>query len=345
MTESAPSLVSGMGVHDDWLAELRDRGASIEDRRVLHFGAPETERARLGEHPSLHALTDWSLIRAAGGDAQAYLQAQLSTDLALISPDRGQLSTYCTPQGRVFAGLVLWPDIAGYLLQVPFTIATAVCQRLQRYVLRATVELTEAGDEYALLGVGGPGASAPLEQIASPLPLQPWAIARGALACVMRLPGDLFQILVPRSHVWSVWERLAPAARPAGADAWAWRLIQAGVPVITAAIQAQFIPQMLNFDQLGAISYTKGCYPGQEVVARIHYRGEVKRHLLRMHTQAAPAAGQELFQQGAAGACGTVVNAAPAPQGGYDLLAVVQATAEQAEALQLAGGGAVYPCR
>ena len=107
---------------------------------------------------------------------------------------------------------------------------------------------------------------------------------------------ELFEIVVPVRHWSNVWNHLAGRARPAGSDGWRWRLIAAGIPVVTAATQEQFVPQMANLEQLGAVSFTKGCYPGQEIVARAQYRGEVKRRLFRLHApDTRPAAGQPIF--------------------------------------------------
>jgi folate-binding protein YgfZ len=132
------------------------------------------------------------------------------------------------------------------------------------------------------------------------------------------LGSGLYEVVVFGDDAGATWDRLAALARPSGTSWWRWRLIQAGLPVITGATPELFVPQMAN----------KGCYPGQEIVARAQHRGQVKRRLVRLHAQAGtPQPGQALFAPPAAAAVGTVVNAAPAPAGGFDLLAVVQPTA------------------
>jgi folate-binding protein YgfZ len=139
------------------------------------------------------------------------------------------------------------------------------------------------------------------------------------------LGSELYEVVVFGDGAPATWDRLSGLARPSGSRWWRWRLIQAGLPVITGATQELFVPQMANMAALGAVSFDKGCYPGQEIVARAQYRGQVKRRLVHLHAQAgAPQPGQALFAPPAAAAVGTVVNAAPAPAGGFDLLAVVQ---------------------
>jgi len=320
-----------------WPQELRERGAFFDADQVLHFGDPDSERATLLTAPTLHPLTDSSLLRAAGPDAGTFLQAQLSNDIDMLDQSHAQLSTYCTAQGRMLASLVLWRDASGYLMQLPAEIAAGVHTRLQKHVLRAKLTLSDATPEMRLLGLGGPSAAAALDGLVDSPPAAPLTIARSAQAAVIRLHAELFLVVVSSGHWLEAWDHLTQRARPAGTDAWRWRLIAAGIPVITAATQEQFVPQMANFEQLGAVSFAKGCYPGQEIVARAQYRGEVKRRLFRLHAPAAaPAAGQAIFQPGENAACGMVVNAAPAPGGGFDLLAVLLTSAAEACNLHLA---------
>jgi tRNA-modifying protein YgfZ len=332
----------------DWLDELLESGAVLDATRVLHFGDPDAERAALPAGPSLHPLPDWSILRAAGTDAAVFLQGQLSNDVGMLDASHGQFSTYCTSQGRMLATMLLWRDASDYLLQLPADIAGNVRARLQKYILRAAITLADAPC-LRLLGLGGPGASATLAGLVDLPPAAPMAIARGPEVTVIRLhEQELFEIVVPVPHWSKVWNHLVRVVRPAGADGWRWRLIRAGIPVVTAATQEQFVPQMANLEQLGAVSFTKGCYPGQEIVARAQYRGEVRRRLFRLHVpDIAPAAGQPVFQPGASAACGMVVNAAPAPGGGFDLLAVLATSAADLGDLRLGepDGAVLRVCR
>ena len=345
MTSSSNSSTAAA----DWLDDLHASGAVLGTARVLHFGDPDAERAALAASPTLHPLLGWSVLRAAGADAGAFLQGQLSNDIGMLNASHAQLSTYCTAQGRMLATLLLWHDAPDYLLQLPADIAGSVRARLQKYILRASATLTDATAQLRLLGLGGPGASAALAALVDLPPAEPMQVARGPEVTVIRLhEQELFEIAVPVRHWNNVWDHLGGRARAAGEDGWRWRLIAAGIPVVTAATQEQFVPQMANLEQLGAVSFTKGCYPGQEIVARAQYRGEVKRRLFRLHTaDAAPVAGQPVFQPGASAPCGIVVNAAPAPGGGFDLLAVASIEAAEAGDLRLSGpdGPALRVCR
>jgi tRNA-modifying protein YgfZ len=332
----------------DWLDELRQTGAATDAERVLHFDDPAAELAALSAAPTVHPLPDWSILRASGRDAGAFLQSQLSNDIGMLDASRAQLSTYCTAQGRMLATLLLWRHGDDYYLRLPGDIAPGVAAKLRRYVLRAAVALEDCPLQLRLLGLGGPGASAALAGLVD-IPEGAMAMSSSPEGTVIRLhEQELFEIAVPVRHWSKVWNHLASFARPAGADAWTWRLIDAGLPVITAATQEQFVPQMANLEQLGAVSFDKGCYPGQEIVARAQYRGEVKRRLFRLHADdTRPAAGQPIFEPARDTPCGTVVQAAAAPGGGFDLLAVVATSAADAGQLHLGGpdGAAVHVCR
>jgi hypothetical protein len=164
------------------------------------------------------------------------------------------------------------------------------------------------------------------------------AVTHGTLATTIRLADNRFEIVVQPPHAADLWDRLAKEARPVGAPVWDWLEIRAGIPVITAATQDQFVPQMVNLDLVGGVSFQKGCYPGQEIVARTHYLGRVKRrmYLARAYGRIAPAPGVELYSQDLDGQpSGMVVNAAPAPDGGFDLLAVIQTASAASQPVRL----------
>ena len=319
----------------DWMAYLARRGARFAPDDAVHFGDPTREQASLLTRPTVHPLVDTALVCASGADAAAFLQSQLSNDVALLDRPRAQLSTYCTAQGRMLAVLLLWRDEDTFLLQLPKALADGVRSRLQKYILRARVVLQEVSHRYASIGLGGVGAEAVVDESLGVVPVERMALVHTDTATCIRLTDTLFQITVQAQHAAQLWDQLSVRAQPVGTEGWSWRLIQAGIPTITAATQEHFVPQMANLEQLGAISFQKGCYPGQEIVARAQYRGEVKRRLYQLHAAAdAATPGQEVFRADG-GACGTVVNAAPAPEGGLDLLAVVLTSAAAEADLRL----------
>jgi folate-binding protein YgfZ len=152
-------------------------------------------------------------------------------------------------------------------------------------------------------------------------------LARGSDVTAIAIDGGRFVLVAPVAETPAIWDRLAGPLTPVGAPCWEWLEIANGLPWITAATQDQFVPQMANLELIGGVNFRKGCYPGQEIVARMQYLGQPKRRLFLAHVdaEASPAPGESLVADDAGGqSAGTVVNAAPAPHGGFDLLAVVQ---------------------
>jgi folate-binding protein YgfZ len=321
-----------MGEMIDW-----NHVAGLDAATGAHFGHPRQELDAVRSGAALMPVARFELLRFHGRDAQAFLQGQLTCDLDQVTPGQARLGGYCTPKGRLLANFLLMSDPQGYLMYLPADVAPAVAERLRKFVMRSSVKI-ERELTLRALGLAGPAAPALLRQSlgASALPDR-LAVARHARASIVCLSGDTFLIMAPVAAMGELWADLSRQAIPAGAQSWDWALICSGLPWISAATQDQFLPQMIGLDAIGGISFSKGCYTGQEIVARTHYRGEVKRKLYFGRTRAACQPGDALLAAGAA--CGTVLNAAPDADGGWILLAVVN---EQTSApVQLADGDLV----
>jgi folate-binding protein YgfZ len=273
------------------------------DTKVSHAAA---ELKRLG------------MLSCTGDEAREFLHGQLTSDISGLEPDRARYAGWCSPKGRLLATFLVVPFARGFLLQVSRDLAPAVAKRLSMFVLRAKVKVADASGEWTQFGLWGPGAADRLAALGMPVPAGDLAVAQTADAVVVRIAQQRFLLMamaVPR-------ERL-----PGNCDDGAWALeeIRAGRPLVVQATQDLFVPQMVNLERLGAVDFKKGCYPGQEIVARTQYRGVLKRRMVRARIAAAAAPGNDLYAADLPGqASGTVVNAAPAPEGGNELLAVVQ---------------------
>ena len=319
-----------------WTDFLRNRGAHFDGSMVTSFGDPAGELAAARDDAVVCDLAPLSLLAVSGPDAAAFLQGQFTSDVDSLAAGASQFSAWCSPKGRVLANFVLRRSAAdAFELLLPDTLLGPVRERLQMFVLRAKVTLTDASQPVVRLGVGGPAAPARVtSQFGSaPAPHRSLAIEGGTL---IALPGGRFVFLLAAERAEAAWSRL-PATRPAGFPCWQWLAVRAGVPVITPPTQDQFIPQMLNLDALDGVSFRKGCYTGQEIVARTQYLGRLKERLALAHVGVEPPpAGTRLFAAPFGDqACGTVVNAARAPGGGADLLAVAQIEAIASDALRL----------
>jgi hypothetical protein len=302
---------------DTWPSLLSQRGAHFDASGRAHFqpAAP----ASTGLIPLLHEAS----ILVRGEHAQSFLQGQLSNDIRQVTSAQGQLAAYCTPKGRVLATFSVWPQDNGYVLRLPAELADRIRKRLQMYVLRSRVALEDISGHVALLGLAGPQSVPLLQNLFGTALAHPLSIVQADGMAAMALPGERVEIAVSRASVGPVWDRLVAAgASPEGQDAWDIQGIAAGAATILAATSDQFIPQMLNLELLGAVGFDKGCYPGQEIVARTQYLGQVKRRLYRF-ASSRPAQPGTAIHAANGSIAGTVVNLAGRPGGSYELLAVV----------------------
>ena len=263
-------------------------------------------------------LAQLGYIEARGPDAAAFLQGQLSNDVRTATPGRAQLTSYNSPKGRMLAVMHLLRDGDAFLLELHASLLDAVLKRLRMHVRRSKVTLAPVADR-ATLGLAGPDAAALLAGASLPAPVEPLACAWSDGVAVVRRLGALprYTVLAPLARRVALWARLGAAARAGTPEDWRRLEIEAGVPTVYPETQDRFVAQMCNLDALGGISFDKGCYTGQEIIARVHYRGAVKRHMeARLLDGPPPAPGTRLD-------AGEVVDAAPAAAGPGSIALVV----------------------
>lgn len=320
-----------------WQQFLESKGAHIQDAQVAHFGDPAAEVAHAENGLIVADLSHLSLIQFAGEDAQTFLQGQLSNDVRLLNGANSQWTAYCTPKGRMLASFLLWKNADdSYLAQLPASLREALQKRLTMFVLRAKVKVTDESDTWVRLGVAGPGAEAAVRTAVGDAPQAVHGLSQSERGMVLRLPGECFEVLTPAEQAPKLWSVLAQSCKPVGSGRWEWHMIRAGVPTVLPATQEEFVPQMANFELIGGVNFKKGCYPGQEIVARTQYLGKLKRrlYLAKLSEDASPAAGDPLYSADMQEqSSGVVVNAEPAPGGGYEVLAVIQTTSAESEAI------------
>ncbi len=315
-------------MNSSWRQTLTDRGARIEGDRVTGFGDSQREVQPSAATTALTALLSHGLIIASGEDAQAFLQGQLSNDITRVSRSRAQLAAYCTPKGRVLATLLLWNTEEGYALELPRELCDPIRKRLQMYVLRSRVQLTDASDQLAAIGVVGQDAALVVRSELGLALSSDYDVARSDGVTTIALPGGRLQVIADVVRRVETWDRLAHRCILVGEEVWDARAVAAGIPAITASTQDQFTPHMLNLDLVGGVSFDKGCYTGQEIVARTQHLGQVKRRLARFATTTRAAPGTPVYA--GAAPVGIVVNAGRSSAGEFELLAVTQATQSSA---------------
>ena len=311
-----------------WQDFLRARQACIEAGALNHFGDAAAELRAARDGGIVAPLTHLGLLECSGEDAQTFLHGQLSNDVKQLTPGRSEYAGYCSAKGRLLANFLLWPEDRAYCLQLARALLPAMQKRLGMFVLRAKVQLADASESRPVLGLAGKAAADALRELFPALPQQTHQVVHDpANGTLIALPGGRFELIAELESAKRLWDKLAAALTPVGTPCWEWLEIRNGIPLITPATQEQFVPQMANMELIGAVNFQKGCYPGQEIVARTQYLGQLKRRMVLAHMAGArpPQAGDALFSSDLdAQASGMVVNAQAAPEGGYDLLAVVQ---------------------
>ena len=331
-------------MNSEWQSFLASQGArfAADTHELSDFGQPADElQAAAGT--VLAPLTHLGLIACAGEDAKSFLHNQLTNDINHLAADTAQHAAWCTAKGRMLASFVVWPEgDDAYRLTLAAELLEPILKRLQMYVLRSKVKLADLSGETALLGLAGPQAETALAAAGLAAPAKPMAAATTADARVIRLDDQRFLIACPLATARSLWPLLAAQARPVGLPVWRWLDVAAAMPLVTGATREEFVPQMADFDKIGGVSFHKGCYPGQEIVARTQYLGKVKRHLFRVRSEVPLAAGDELLSpENPDQGIGKVVSAAPAPQGGYAALAVIQSNFADSARLKALDGPAL----
>lgn len=253
-------------------------------------------------------LTHLGVIRAQGADAAKFLHSQLSNDFSLLGLSQARLAGYCSAKGRLLASFVAWKEAHDdFILVCDATVLPATLKRLSMFVLRAQCKLSDASTAVQLVGHAGESALPFIGDLAV------WGRRAHDGASVVRLPDAAG---LRRCIVASAGGGIAADGSTSSLDAWRWLDVQSGVARVEAATVDQFVPQMLNFELVGAVDFQKGCYPGQEVVARSQYRGTLKRRSFLFDIDAPASAGQEVFHSDdAAQPAGMVANAAPRPDG------------------------------
>jgi folate-binding protein YgfZ len=313
----------------DWLQQLEEQSAVIENDIAGHFGNEPAENSAADAGDVLADLSYCGLVRISGEDAKNFLQGQFSNDINAVDETHSQLSSYCTAKGRMLASFRLFSDGTDYYMRLPRDLIENTCNRLRMYVLMSKVEVEILP---AIIGIGLSGANTRqlLQQQLDAVPAEVDAVSHPAKMHILQVPGgqERFEIWGDINDIKPLWQSLSTATTPAGSNTWRYLDIQAGIPMIFPQTVEAFVPQMANMDVIHAVNFKKGCYPGQEIVARMHYLGTLKRRMYRcrINGSAVPAPGEALVTSDAEGnqAAGQIVDARPHSDDSCMALAVLQ---------------------
>lgn len=319
---------------NQWLQYLAQQGARFgadTPANLLGFGDDASNSLPASEF--IAPLCDLGLIEASGEDAANFLHNQLTNDVEHLVSGEARLGGYCTPKGRLLATFLYWRTDHAIMLQLPREIQASVQKRLQMFVLRARAKLRDASDEFVMFGLSGQTVSQVLAPWFPQIPQNSYEKLESEAGTLIRLPdasgSPRFQWVTHCALAIEAWPQLAAALRAVGPNAWRLSEIHAGIPVITRATQEQFVPQMVNYELINGVNFKKGCYPGQEIVARSQYLGKLKRRMLLASVAGEQVqAGMEIFAADEPEQpCGMIVNAEVSTSGETDCLVEIKVAA------------------
>jgi folate-binding protein YgfZ len=321
-------------MNQDWQNFLATQDAQIKDGIVSHFGDDAAERLATRDGTVLCDLGQFGALLVSGEDAESFLQNLLSNDIREVSATHAQLSSLNSPKGRMLATMMIWRNDEEYLAQLPRVLCEPIRKKLSMYVLRAKVKVTDTSDGIVTMGLSGAEGREILRARFGELPESPFSVSSNESGSVIRVGDSRWQINAAPQQAQTLWTELNAKARPVGSSCWDWLNIRSGIPVILPQTQEQFVAQMANFDLINGVNFKKGCYPGQEIVARTQYLGKLKRRMYLAHIDNSdvPQPGDELYSADMEGqASGMLANVAAAPSGGYDVLAVLQTSSRETQ--------------
>lgn len=268
-------------------------------------------------------LSDTGLISVTGEDAKTFLQGQVTNDVNAITATQSHYSGYCNPKGRLLALFFAFQHQDTLYLSLDKALVPSIQKRLQLYVMRAKVMLNDEQPNLARFGIAGDTTTQALKQHYDQLPETDFAVTQHGDITIIRMPfiKPAYQIITPAEQRETVLKTLSTSFSSVDKAAWDYLETQSGIPEIVTATQEAFVPQMINLDAFGGINYKKGCYTGQEIVARTHYLGKVKRRTLlgSVKTDSAPAAG-DVIKDATQQNVGQVVRSCANTDEGFDLL-------------------------
>ena len=305
-------------------AFLTSLGATLTDDGHCHFGE-DSPSATLPDN-FISPLSHYGLLLTEGPDSAKFLQGQTTCNFNEINDQQSRLGAYCTAKGRMVSSfLVARSDEEHYWMRMRQDIVDATRDRFGKYIVFSKAEQSNQTEQMIVLGLYGPKAQTAISSAFGDCPSSQWQSLNkdGQLVIQTNEQGNSFECWIPAESIEKLWPLLSADLPVAGSETWQLLTIQQGLGDVSSHTLEEFIPQSLNYPLIGAVSFDKGCYTGQEVVARMHYRGKSKRATYRIAlTGDKPAEGQELYSTGEQ-SIGNIVNVATTGDGNYQALAVL----------------------
>ena len=323
-------------MNPEWKAFLIENGAVFQNEELISFGDPESERLILAQGAFLSNPVDRGLIKVSGEDAESFLQNQLTNDIHNVTETHHQASAWCSPKGRIIANFRIFKRADTFYLSLSADLLEHVLKKLRMYVMMSKVTLEDITDSMVHFIFAGEGSESHLQQILGSEISANKTFQYKSLS-ILRFPGSpvRFDIYGDFDDARVIWMQCKEHATPVSGIGSRYLSIVSGSPEITAASSEAWIPQMVNYIEVGGVDFKKGCYPGQEVVARLNYLGKTKRRMyqIEIDTNEAPEVGAGIKSESESDA-GKILSAVMNSDGKAQALAILK-IAEASKRLSL----------
>jgi len=309
-------------MNTDWKKYLQEERSSTTD------AAGDNKKA--GKENIICDLSQYSTIAIAGDDASNFMQGQFTNDVDNINESTSQISGFCNKKGRMVANFRLFLHQGNYFLSIKNNLVEIGISHLQNYILRSHVAIQDVSEQLVHIGIGGNKSAELLSAFIDNISDEVDSVSHYADYIALRVAGTTprYEIFCSFEHAKKLWEKVSKEVNVVNASSWDYLNIQAGTPFIDINTSGEFVPQMANMELINGVSFTKGCFTGQEIVARMHYLGKLKKRTFKIHiaSEEKPNTGDKLFAENARAGqnTGAILQVEESTESGFDALAVIQ---------------------
>jgi len=318
-------------MNTDWKAFLLEKGALFDGKKLESFRSHESERSTLSESSVVCDLSNQGLIKVHGEDAESFLQNQFTNDIRNVTIDTHQSTAWCSPKGRIIATFRVFKQADCYYLCLSHDLVEHVMKKLRMYVMMSKVTIEDVSKSMIHFGFAGKHVEDTLKEIIEGeggfIPTETSQTLSYKTSSILLLHSAIprFEFFGELDDAKVLWDGFANKATQTSSEHWDYLNIRSGLPQISEASSESWIPQMVNYIAIGGVDFQKGCYPGQEIVARLNYLGKTKRRMYRIliNTDQLPAINDSIVSENNA-AAGKILNVVINPDGKAEALAILK---------------------
>lgn len=309
-------------MNTDWKKYLQEKLSATTDT--------VGDNKKAGTENIMCDLSQYSTIVIAGDDASNFIQGQFTNDISNVNDHTGQISGFCNKKGRMVANFRLFLHQGNYFLSIKNNLVEISISHLQNYILRSHVAIQDVSEQLIHIGIAGNKSAEFLSAFIDNISDEIDSVSHNADYIALRVAGTTprYEIFCSFEHAKTLWDNVSKEADVVNASSWDYLNIQAGTPFIDINTSGEFVPQMANMELINGVSFTKGCFTGQEIVARMHYLGKLKKRTFKIHiaSEEKPNTGDKLFAENARAGqnTGAILQVEESAESGFDALAVIQ---------------------